>query len=108
MRSTRSAVGAAGERLAAAYLSRQGLSVVERNLVIAGGELDLVALDGGRRVVVEVRTITGEGDPMQALGATKVDRVSRLGRAVGADRIDLVAIRLRPDAAELRWVRGAG
>jgi len=53
--STRQAKGAAGEQLAADYLQRKGLSVIERNFRVKGGEIDLVCRDGKTTVFVEVR-----------------------------------------------------
>ncbi len=100
-------IGRTGERLAAAVLARHGLTVVARNVAIGSGELDILAMDGPRRVVVEVRTITGHHDPLDAYDPAKAAQVSRLAARVGADRVDLMAIRLGREAAELRWVRGA-
>lgn len=53
--STRQAAGAAAEELAAAYLRRRGLAVVERNFRVRGGEIDLICRDGATTVFVEVR-----------------------------------------------------
>ncbi|MCX7156247.1 MAG: YraN family protein [Rhodocyclales bacterium] len=53
--STRQAKGAAAEQLAADYLRRKGLSVIERNFRVKGGEIDLVCREGGTTVFVEVR-----------------------------------------------------
>lgn len=53
--STRQAKGEAAEQLAADYLVRQGLSVIERNFRVKGGEIDLVCRDGKTTVFVEVR-----------------------------------------------------
>jgi putative endonuclease len=53
--STRQAKGAAAEHLAADYLVRLGLSVIERNFRVRGGEIDLVCRDGKTTVFVEVR-----------------------------------------------------
>lgn len=47
--------GDAGEALAADYLARQGLRVVERNFRVKGGEIDLICRDGATTVFVEVR-----------------------------------------------------
>lgn len=103
----RAAVGLAGERLAAAFLESHGLRVVARNVEVEGGEVDIVATDGRSRIVVEVRTITGDGEPLDAYGPVKAYKVGRLARILRADRVDLVAVRLSREAAELRWVRGA-
>lgn len=103
----RATVGLVGERLAAAFLESHGLRVVARNVEVQGGEVDIVATDGRSRVVVEVRTITGDGEPLDAYGPVKANKVGRLARILRADRVDLVAVRLCREAAELRWVRGA-
>jgi len=47
--------GATGEAAAAAYLERQGLTVLERNFRVRGGELDLVCRAADVIVFVEVR-----------------------------------------------------
>ncbi|HEY3432053.1 MAG TPA: YraN family protein [Rhodocyclaceae bacterium] len=47
--------GAAAEDLAAHWLTRQGLRVLERNYRIKGGEIDLICADGNTLVFVEVR-----------------------------------------------------
>jgi hypothetical protein len=47
--------GAAGEQLAADYLQRQGLKLIERNFRVRGGEIDLICRDGASTVFVEVR-----------------------------------------------------
>lgn len=52
---TRQAKGAAAEQLAADYLRRQGLAVIERNFRVRGGEIDLICRDGKTTVFVEVR-----------------------------------------------------
>lgn len=100
-------VGTAGEKVAAAFLARHGLGIVGRNVEVDRGELDLLALDRGRRVVVEVRSVTGREDPLGAFGHHKASQVARLARRVGAHRVDLVAVHLDDEAAELRWVKGA-
>ncbi|KAF0164176.1 MAG: hypothetical protein FD157_2541 [Rhodocyclaceae bacterium] len=53
--STRQAKGAAAEQLAADYLQRKGLAVIERNFRAKGGEIDLVCRDAKTTVFVEVR-----------------------------------------------------
>jgi Holliday junction resolvase-like predicted endonuclease len=102
-----------GERIAATFLSDHGLDVVRRNLEVAGvesirGELDLLALDRGQRVVIEVRAITSDRDPIDAIGPGKRRRVSRLAGAVGAARVDFLGIRFGPDDVVVHWVPGRG
>jgi putative endonuclease len=52
---TRLQRGFAAERVAAGYLAARGLEILARNLRCKAGELDLVCLDGGVLVIVEVR-----------------------------------------------------
>lgn len=47
--------GADAETMAAAFLEKQGLRVIERNYRCRLGEIDLVARDGATTVFVEVR-----------------------------------------------------
>ena len=58
-RSTRAIAGADAEALAARFLERRGLAIVERNWRRRCGELDLVARDGDTLVFVEVRLRSG-------------------------------------------------
>ena len=46
-----------GERAAARYLERCGCRILARNARTFGGELDVVALDGGVLLFVEVKTL---------------------------------------------------
>jgi putative endonuclease len=97
-----------GERIAAEFLSSHGLDVVGRNFQVGRGELDLLALDGGQRVVVEVRAITADRDPIDAIGWGKRRRVTRLAGAVGASRVDFLGVRIGVDDVVVHWVPGCG
>jgi putative endonuclease len=72
-------VGAAFEQLAADYLARRGIRVVERNFTCKGGELDLVCDDAGTLVFVEVRARAGDafGSPAETVGSVKRRRLVR-------------------------------
>jgi Holliday junction resolvase-like predicted endonuclease len=71
---------------------------------VAGGEIDILALDGTTRVAVEVRTRIGGDDPADAAGYRKRQRLARLARAAGADRRDIIGIRLNSGGFEVHWV----
>lgn len=101
-------LGAAGERIAARFLTDHGLKVVACNVEIGKGELDLVATDRGERVVVEVRTITGPGDPIEAIGHAKRARVRSLARRTGAGRVDFLGVGMGPEAVVIHWVPDCG
>jgi putative endonuclease len=101
-------VGRAGELIAARFLEDHGLLVLARNVEVDGGELDLLALDSGTRVAVEVRTITGPADPVDAIDPAKRRRVSRLAGRVGAGRTDFLGVRLAGEHVVVHWVPGCG
>jgi putative endonuclease len=52
----RRVLGTAAEQRAAQWLAQAGLCVVERNVRLPGGELDLVCRDGDAWVFVEVKS----------------------------------------------------
>ncbi|WP_336659706.1 YraN family protein [Leucobacter sp. USHLN153] len=110
-------LGARGEALAAEYLEGLGYRILERNWRIRGGELDLIALESGTVVAVEVKTRSGDGygSPFAAITARKAARLRRLlldwvrSHEVGAGRlrIDAVAITLRSGASpRIEHLRG--
>lgn len=102
-------LGQSGERLAADYLKRQGYEVVDRNVRRPEGEIDLVALDNGTLVFVEVklRRPGGPGKAVDALSEAKKRRMAELALAYSADhpelpqdlRVDLIAIDLKVDGS---------
>ncbi|MGH8872297.1 MAG: YraN family protein [Acidimicrobiia bacterium] len=101
-------MGAAGEQIAARFLTDHGLDLVARNLEVDRGELDLLVLDHGVKVVVEVRTITGAGDPIDAVVVTKRRQVRRLAGKVAAARVDFLGVRMGTDDVVIHWVPGCG
>lgn len=75
-----SARGADAENLAAAFLERAGLKLVERNYRCRFGEIDLIARDGATLVFVEVKTRDGHefGDAAEAITGWKRRRLVRI------------------------------
>jgi putative endonuclease len=73
-------LGRRGEDAAAAYLAELGWTILDRNWRCREGELDIVAHDGRRHVVCEVKTrrSTRFGDPLEAITAAKAARLRRL------------------------------
>lgn len=74
---TRQAKGAAAEQLAADYLQRQGLKLLERNFRVRGGEIDLICRDGKATVFVEVR-LRSRGDFGGAAASITAAKQARL------------------------------
>jgi putative endonuclease len=102
----RRGAGQRAEQLAAELLAAKGLRIVARNWRQPGGEIDLVADDGGICVFVEVRSRTGEefGHPLEAISPQKRAQVVRSARlylaseAPAADgyRFDVVGVLFSP------------
>ena len=103
----RQRLGRKAEDLAAARLAEAGLVIVERNARTRLGELDIVALEGGVLVFVEVKAgraggATGPERPALAVDRGKQVRLRRLARewlgsrealgGVGAFRFDVVGV----------------
>lgn len=75
-------LGRRGEDIAAEFLVRRGLVVLSRNWRCRQGELDLVAAEGARLVVCEVKTRSGSGygHPAEAVTRRKAARIRQLTR----------------------------
>jgi putative endonuclease len=94
--------GRSGERMAERHLLRLGYRIAARNFRAAGGEIDLVAVDDGTVVFVEVkrRSGPGAGAPEEAVDGRKQERIRRAAEAfaqrfkVGEHpvRFDVIAI----------------
>ena len=67
-------LGKQGEAIAASYLEERGFKIVERNWRYNKKELDLIAYDEDRFVVVEVKTRTTDGweHPKEAITPGKI------------------------------------
>lgn len=102
-------LGRRGERLAADYLIERGITILERNWRCSQGELDLVALDRGTLVFVEVKTRSGVryGHPFEAITAQKLARLRRLAGAWRAAHPEPRIAGLRLDAVAVVAERGA-
>ena len=95
--------GELGEVLACLYLKDQGLDIISRNVVVAGGEVDIVARDHSTPVVVEVRTLNGSYHPLDAVDGDKRARVRRLAQALGIRRCDLIGVGIHQDHYAVHW-----
>jgi putative endonuclease len=114
----RQALGRGAERAAADYLERAGFKVVERNVRLGHGEIDLVCRDGDAVVFVEVkcRRATWGDPPSAAVSWHKQRRLTRLAqhylkwRGLGDVRCRFDVVSVTIDAAgrtDLVHVRGA-
>ncbi|RNL40665.1 YraN family protein [Slackia equolifaciens] len=73
-------LGRRGEEAACALLRRKGYVILERNWTCPAGEADIIALDDGCIVFVEVKTRAGieRGLPEEAVTAQKRARYERI------------------------------
>ena len=90
-------LGRRGERLAAEHLRRRGCVVLERNVRLGRGEIDLIVRDGDALVFVEVKTrriaataraMREDQHPLHGLGFAQRARLRRLAGAWLTDRGD--------------------
>ncbi|WP_101571250.1 MULTISPECIES: YraN family protein [unclassified Brevibacterium] len=103
------AVGQTGEDLAAEFLQRQGMVVIERNFRCPRGEIDIIARDGDTIVFVEVKTrrTFALGSPLEAVTRAKLKRIRMLsgiwlrGQSdfFPSVRIDALGIVMEPEPA---------
>jgi putative endonuclease len=111
------AVGRFGEDVAAAHLTAAGFTVLARNWRCPDGELDLIGVEDGVLVVVEVKTRTTAsfGRPVEAVRPAKAARIRRLAmRWLAADdrywpevRFDVVGVLRTAAAPRVEHLRGA-
>ncbi len=116
MNSTRE-LGRRGEHLAEAHLRGRGYQVVERNVRIGRGEIDLIAYDGGVLVFVEVkaRRSLRFGPPHTSIGGKKRRQLVDLARRYLAQRriteracrFDTVLIQWDGASAQIDLIRDA-
>ncbi|MBI3577642.1 YraN family protein [Candidatus Gottesmanbacteria bacterium] len=100
-------LGKIGEDFACDYLLKHHYRILDRNFQKRYGELDIVALDGGVLVFVEVKTRIGRkfGLPEESVTPRKLHEVKQtalyyklLHPELSKDlRIDVIGIELAPD-----------
>jgi putative endonuclease len=102
-------LGQSGERDAERFLKRRKYRIVTRNYRCPAGEIDLVALDQGTIVFVEVKTRTGRerADPEEAVRSAKQRHIIRAAefflRQTQSEermyRFDVIGVILGPDGS---------
>jgi putative endonuclease len=97
------ALGRAAEAAAARHLERLGFSILTTNFRTKGGELDLVALDGGALAIVEVRYRASDrfGGAAASITTGKRRRIIRAARALLATNPPLAKLPARFDVVEV-------
>jgi len=93
--------GKYGEDLACKYLAGLDYEIIERNYLIRGGEIDIIAKEGETTIIVEVK-LRGSDDFGSAIESITTSKLRSLVRTTkiyahekalkGGLRIDLIAI----------------
>lgn len=107
--------GDEAEGLAAAYLERQGLRVVERNYRCRQGEIDLIMREGDTLVFVEVRLRTNPkfGGAAESITHAKQEKILQAARHYLAGRHKLPPCRFDAvlfgglDGDTIEWLKNA-
>ena len=109
--------GKEGEKIAAAFLKKNGYRIIEINFRCPIGEIDIVAKEKDDLVFVEVKTRKSMelGYPEQAVGIRKQKKMSQLAlwylqKRKVADtnaRFDVVAVTLIPENNEVKLIKNA-
>lgn len=114
----RQILGRDAETAAADHLARAGFKILERNVRLGHGEIDVVCRDGDVVVFVEVkcRRATWGDPPAAAVSWHKQRRLTRLAQhylkwrrlEAARCRFDVVSVTLQADGrADIAHVRGA-
>lgn len=106
-RDARPALGRAAEDAACEELRRSGYRILDRNVRLAGAEIDIVAREEDTLVFVEVRSRSSRlrGSPLETVGAEKQSRIARAASAYLA-RCSAYGGAVRFDVVGVDWVRG--
>lgn len=114
----RTRAGRAAEEAACEFLVDRGLTLLERNFRVPGGEIDLVMADADVVVFVEVRARTRSDfmHPVESINARKRRRLihaatrylqnARALHTVRA-RFDVVCVQGDPATGDIEWIRRA-
>lgn len=110
-------LGERGEELAVRYLIRKKYRILARNWRDRGGEIDIVARDGGTLVFVEVKTRTSDtfALPVESVGYEKQRRLRRLaeryimrsGMSDCEARFDVISVLMRGVKPEIEHLANA-
>lgn len=108
MSGKRKTLGVAGEAAAAAYLSDQGFSILERNWRCRNGETDLIARKGETLIFVEVRSRSEQslhafGLPLESITPKKQRTMRRVAEAYLQQHPEYRQFRVRFDCIGIVW-----
>jgi len=109
-----------GEGKACLYLANKGYNITARNFRVRTGEIDIIAVNDGRLVFVEVKTrkLFGMGRPSDAVNSKKKNKIIKTAqiyltlnpteKQVGFDIIEVVITdSVFPDVIEINHFENA-
>lgn len=109
-------LGQHGENLAAEYLRKNGYQIMERNYRTRCGEVDIICLNGGELIFVEVKTrrSTRFGSPEEAITCRKKEHIKKAalsylgqeGKSCHSIRFDVITILMGPSPV-VNHIQGA-
>lgn len=106
--------GKYGEDLACKYLAGLDYEILERNYLIRGGEIDIVARDKNTTVIIEVKLRSGDdyGSAIESITPSKIRFLIRTTKIYamekdvkGGLRIDLIAIDFKNGKPEINHIK---
>jgi len=109
-------LGEKGEALAVKFLKKEGYKIVSRNYRTPAGEIDIVALDRGTLVFVEVKTRESLefGLPFEAVNISKKRKITGAAliylkklKDIPPCRFDVVSIFYKDQKPEYELIRDA-
>ena len=107
--------GAQAEQLAAKFLQRQGLKLLQQNYCCRFGEIDLILQDGDTLVFAEVRLRSSNdfGGAASSINAAKQGKLTRTAQHYLAKlartppcRFDAILLQA-VDGSDIEWIRDA-
>ena len=113
---SRKEIGKRGEEIAAEFLERKGLRIVERNYHSRWGELDLVAAESDNRihfVEVKTRTVVIFGTPAEAVTYMKQQKIKKTAltwlqsqeQYFSCLSFDVIEVSVKEKTARIRWLQ---
>ena len=103
---SRREIGEIGEAAAAEFLTARGASILDRNVRVGRGEIDLVVSLDGERVAVEVKSAlaSASSDPIYHFDDDKQRQVRMLAHRHGISRVDYIGVELSAGGVTVRWL----
>lgn len=110
-------IGKKAEDMAVAYLKRKGYRIIQRNYSNRIGEIDIIGLEGGQLVFIEVKARKNSeyGLPMESVNFKKQLKLRQVaqsylkqfGMPKGGCRFDVVSIILNEKEPDIELIKNA-